>query len=188
MFSLQCVNEMSEEDFLSSMSVCYNGSSTKAPAFATFALQQAFLAKPFASRDALFRALTAPLIFGERDAVVALLRDREPLGNKRPEASEHLPEWEKRSNAEHASVGLHRLAQDEFDLMADLNRRYRDKHGFTFIIRAAGRSKPEIIERLTTRLANATEDEVAIAVRQYSEIIGLRLKDIVKNGDELEAR
>lgn len=177
--SLDSINSLSEDEFVSLLSTCYNGTSTKAPEHATFALRKAYAARPFSSRRALFHALAAPLFFGEKAEVVALLRDREPLGNKRPESPAGLPAWEAQSNAEHASAGLHRLAVEEFELMADLNRRYREKHGFTFILRAAGRTKAEIIATLARRLENSTEDEIAIATRQYTEIIELRLANIV---------
>ena len=178
--SVDAVNKMCEAEFVETFSMCYNGSSTCAPTFATFALRAAYAERPFATRRELFRALSSPLFFGDKSDVAALLRDREPLGNKRPESHAGLPAWEAKSNAEHASVGLHRLEADEFELMAELNRRYREKHGFTFILRAAGRTKAEIIATLARRLENSTEDEQAIAVRQYSEIIELRLNGIVQ--------
>jgi 2-oxo-4-hydroxy-4-carboxy-5-ureidoimidazoline decarboxylase len=172
------VNTMTENEFMNMLSACFI-----APECATFALRSAFAERPFASRDALFRALASPLFFGDQLEVVALMRDVEPLGNRRDESNAAgLSESQATSNAEHAGAGMHLLTADEFALCADLNRRYRDKHGFTFIIRVAKRTKAEIFEALARRLENTTEDEFAINVRQYTEIIGLRLKNIVRSG------
>lgn len=170
---------MSEGEFIKTFSQCFNSTSKNAPEFATFAVRSAYAEGPFTSFEALFRALASPLLFGDRTDVVNLMRNCEPLGNKRPDSHAGLPEWEGKSNTEHASVGLNRLSAEDFALCADLNRQYREKHGFTFIIRVSNRTTAEIIAALARRLHNTTEEEVAIGLRQYTEIIQLRLKNIV---------
>jgi 2-oxo-4-hydroxy-4-carboxy-5-ureidoimidazoline decarboxylase len=55
------------------------------------------------------------------------------------------------------------------------NEEYEDKHGFVFLIRAAGRSAHEILAQQRERLGNDRPRELEIAAGQQREITHLRL-------------
>ena len=55
------------------------------------------------------------------------------------------------------------------------NEEYEAKHGFVFLIRAAGRSANEILEQQRERLGNDRPRELEIAAEQQREITHLRL-------------
>ena len=70
-------------------------------------------------------------------------------------------------------------------LAADLragNVAYEEKFGQVFLIRAAGRTGPQILEALTERLANDPEAEARVVLDQLAQIAQLRLHALL---DEL---
>ncbi|MGO4229188.1 2-oxo-4-hydroxy-4-carboxy-5-ureidoimidazoline decarboxylase [Arthrobacter sp. YAF34] len=63
--------------------------------------------------------------------------------------------------------------------IAEGNRSYEEKFGQVFLIRAAGRSREEILAALNTRLAHTREQEQAIIGQQLREIAVLRLEGLI---------
>ena len=59
------------------------------------------------------------------------------------------------------------------------NRAYEEKFGQVFLIRAAGRSREEVLAALNTRLAHTPEEEQAIIGQQLREIAVLRLEGLM---------
>ncbi|BCW73003.1 2-oxo-4-hydroxy-4-carboxy-5-ureidoimidazoline decarboxylase [Arthrobacter sp. NicSoilB8] len=59
------------------------------------------------------------------------------------------------------------------------NRSYEEKFGQVFLIRAAGRSREEILAALNTRLSHTPEEEQAIIGQQLREIALLRLEGLI---------
>lgn len=59
------------------------------------------------------------------------------------------------------------------------NRAYEEKFGQVFLIRAAGRSREEVLAALNTRLAHTPEEEQAIIGQQLREIALLRLEGLM---------
>jgi 2-oxo-4-hydroxy-4-carboxy-5-ureidoimidazoline decarboxylase len=63
--------------------------------------------------------------------------------------------------------------------LAEGNRTYEEKFGQVFLIRAAGRSREEILAALNTRLAHTPEQEQSIIGQQLREIAVLRLEGLL---------
>lgn len=61
------------------------------------------------------------------------------------------------------------------------NRAYEHKFGRVFLIRAAGRSAPEILESLEKRLRNSAEEELPVVAHELREIAILRLKGLFES-------
>lgn len=81
------------------------------------------------------------------------------------------------SRSEQAGLGAADAAVE--DALAEGNQAYERKFGRVFLIRAAGRSRAEILAALTTRLANTPEHEEPIIGRQLREIAVLRLEGLM---------
>ncbi|MEY9778403.1 2-oxo-4-hydroxy-4-carboxy-5-ureidoimidazoline decarboxylase [Arthrobacter sp. MW3 TE3886] len=64
--------------------------------------------------------------------------------------------------------------------LAEGNRHYEERFGQVFLIRAAGRSREEILAALTTRLAHTPEEELAVIGQQLREIAVLRLEGLIR--------
>jgi 2-oxo-4-hydroxy-4-carboxy-5-ureidoimidazoline decarboxylase len=65
------------------------------------------------------------------------------------------------------------------EALAAGNRAYEEKFGRVFLIRAAGRTAPEILSALNERLDNTPAQEDAIVAQQLREIALLRLEGVI---------
>ena len=63
--------------------------------------------------------------------------------------------------------------------LADGNRRYQERFGRIFLIRAAGRSAEEMLTALEDRLANDDDTERDVVRRELAEIVRLRLLKVL---------
>ena len=82
------------------------------------------------------------------------------------------------SQAEQASAGLDRLTPEEYAVFHDLNRAYRARFGFPFIICVKLNDKTSILAAMRARLDNSSEQELEEAMTQIGLIARLRLADI----------
>lgn len=74
-----------------------------------------------------------------------------------------------------------RGAEDEtLSALEEGNRRYEERFGHVFLIRAAGRSAGDMLAALTQRMSNEPEAELRVAAAQQAEITRLRLARLVE--------
>jgi 5-hydroxyisourate hydrolase/2-oxo-4-hydroxy-4-carboxy-5-ureidoimidazoline decarboxylase len=66
-----------------------------------------------------------------------------------------------------------------FEELAALNKAYKAKHGFIFIICASGKSAPEMLEAIKARINNAPYAELGAAAREQMKITQLRLEKLL---------
>ena len=81
------------------------------------------------------------------------------------------------SEREQGSAGLDGLDAASGARLLELNKAYRGRFGFPFIMAVKGRRPAEILAALEARLRNAPPEERAEAARQVERILLLRLKD-----------
>ena len=70
-------------------------------------------------------------------------------------------------------------ADDVAARLADGNRRYEDRFGHVFLIRAAGRTAAEMLAALEERLGNDPAAERDVVRRELAEIVRLRLLKVL---------
>ena len=85
----------------------------------------------------------------------------------------------KESQNEQASAGLDNLTSEEYEQFAELNRSYREKYGFPFIIAVKNHSKSEILDNFISRIKNTAEMEFNEACAQVERIAEIRMLDII---------
>jgi len=130
-------------------------------------------ARPFPSTDALlaFAAEAAnPFTPAEVESAMA-----------------HHPRIGERPTAATAEASMSRSEQAGVDpadtalvqALAQGNRDYEEKFGRVFLIRAAGRTAPEILQSLKERLENSPAEEDTIVAQQLREIAVLRLEGLI---------
>ena len=83
------------------------------------------------------------------------------------------------STQEQASAGLTTMTEDERQRMNNLNRRYKDKFGFPFVICARENKKDAILRGLQERLENSAQTEAVTGANEVKKICRLRILDIV---------
>lgn len=62
------------------------------------------------------------------------------------------------------------------DAFVEANRRYEERFGRIYLVRAAGRAASELLELLEERLTHDQETELAVTKQQLGEIAVLRLE------------
>jgi 2-oxo-4-hydroxy-4-carboxy-5-ureidoimidazoline decarboxylase len=136
-------------------------------------MEQLTDARPFASKEALLRlAGEAAEPFTAQEIRQALAHH--PRIGKPPQAAAREAEMS-RSEQAGVDVGEDGLAA----ALAQGNREYEETFGRIFLIRAAGRTGPEILAALRERLNHTPEEENLIVARQLREIAVLRLEGVM---------
>lgn len=82
---------------------------------------------------------------------------------------------------EQAGAGLDRLSPAEFDRFQVLNRAYKEKFGFPFIIAVRNHTKASILEAFEQRLQNPIAAERQQALTEIAEIARFRLGDLIRS-------
>ncbi len=82
------------------------------------------------------------------------------------------------SRTEQNNAGLNQCSEEEFNEFNNLNKLYKQKYGFPFVVAVKGKNKIEILSEFKKRILNSVDDEFNEAVTQVSKIANLRLNEI----------
>jgi len=134
--------------------------------------QQTFAARPFSSPDALHAAMMAAVRAASRQQQLALVRAHPELAGAEANAGRLTAD----SSSEQARLGFTSLSRDEVLKMAELNRRYRDRHGFPCIVALRlHATRGSVMDEMARRVENPTDVELAAALEQIGHITRGRL-------------
>jgi 2-oxo-4-hydroxy-4-carboxy-5-ureidoimidazoline decarboxylase len=131
--------------------------------------------RPFSGKEHLADRMRAVVEMASESTKLALIRAHPDLADKLARAGALSAE----STREQAGLGLDRLSDAEFERFSDLNRRYRERFGFPFVICVRMTDKPGILAAFERRLEHDAAAEMAEALRQIHHIARLRLEDLV---------
>jgi 2-oxo-4-hydroxy-4-carboxy-5-ureidoimidazoline decarboxylase len=131
---------------------------------------------PFATLDALYRAMVDAVRSAGEDAQLALIRAHPELAGKAAVRGELTAD----STAEQSGAGLTQCSPREFARLQELNAAYNAKFGFPFIIAVKGLDRAAIIERFAERLERDRATEFEEALQQIARIAWLRLEALVE--------
>ena len=137
----------------------------------------AWLRHPFASVDALHAAMVATLMASPVETQLAVIRAHPELAGKAAIRGEITAD----SKLEQGSAGLNQCSPREFARLSALNRAYRAKFGFPFIIAVKGLDRAAIIEHFAARLEHDRATEFAEALAQIARISRLRLAMMIES-------
>jgi 2-oxo-4-hydroxy-4-carboxy-5-ureidoimidazoline decarboxylase len=137
-------------------------------------VERAWTKRPFADAKALHCAFLKVIAEASRDERLALARAHPELADKAAMAAGLTAD----SAKEQASAGLDRLDSDDHEAFCALNRAYRAKHGFPFIICVKLNDRASILAALRARVELDTDAELDEAMTQVGLISRLRLADI----------
>lgn len=165
--NLDAVNAMDRDAFVAAFGSSFEHS--------PWVAERAWAGRPFASLDDLHAAMLGAVEAAPRAAVVDFLRAHPELAGQEAQAGTMTDH----SVAEQASAGLDALSRDEFRELRALNARYRERHGFPFIVAVRRHSKAQIFALLRERVAADTDTELGEALRQIAAITRGRLEQKV---------
>jgi 2-oxo-4-hydroxy-4-carboxy-5-ureidoimidazoline decarboxylase len=160
--TLDEANDASVAGFVSAFGAIYEDS--------PWVAERAAAARPFASVDALHAAMAgavAEASDAERRALVAAHPD---LGTRLKLGPS--------SAAEQAGLGLDRLSAEEFARFDGLNRAYRARFGFPFVIAVRRQTRESVLAAFEARLANEPAAELRAALAEIDAIARLRLDSL----------
>jgi 2-oxo-4-hydroxy-4-carboxy-5-ureidoimidazoline decarboxylase len=138
-------------------------------------VERAWAARPFATVDALHAALAAVVRAAPREEQLALLRAHPDLAGKAARAGELTAA----SATEQASAGLDRLSAADHERFDRLNRAYRARFGFPFIVAVRRHTLGSILAAFEERLAHAPDQEIEAALEEVLSIVRLRLDTLI---------
>jgi 2-oxo-4-hydroxy-4-carboxy-5-ureidoimidazoline decarboxylase len=133
--------------------------------------ERAYDRRPFASPAELHAAMADAVRAAPREQQTALLREHPDLAGKEARAGTMTTS----SVAEQASAALDRLSPTEMTRIAELNREYRARHGFPFIVAVRHYTKAGIFHEFERRIANDSPSEHAWALSQVFAITRMRI-------------
>ena len=82
------------------------------------------------------------------------------------------------SNAEQSNAGLDHCTDSEFNEFKNLNKEYKRKFGFPYIIAVKGKNKSEILINFKKRILSDQKIEFQEAIIQVKKIASLRLSEL----------
>ena len=126
----------------------------------------------FEGHAALLAAMREAVTRASRAEKLALLRAHPELAIK-PAQGDKLTAH---SSTEQRGAGLDRCTAEEAADFATLNKAYREKFGFPFIVAVKGLGPAEILSRFRARLENRPEAEFDTALEEVHKIARLRLE------------
>ena len=167
MLRLADLNAMDEDAFADALDGVFEHS--------PWVARDAHAAGPFATVDDLHAALAAAMRGAQRERQVGLIRAHPELAGREATAGQLTAE----SAGEQARAGLDRLSADDVRALRNLNRSYRERFGFPFVVCVREHTKASILRWGTERLTHRVDEEVAIALGEIAKIARLRLDDLV---------
>ena len=106
-----------------------------------------------------------------RERRLALVRAHPDLADKASQAGELTAD----SATEQSSAGLDQCSPEEYARFQELNRAYRDKFGFPFVMAVRDSSRRQILAAFERRLGNDRKTEFETALAEIHKIARLRL-------------
>ena len=133
--------------------------------------ESAWQSLPFETKEHLVAALSDVVRRAGRERQLVLLRAHPELGARKPLTGH--------SEREQRDAGLKRGGTGQVQSLVELNRRYRNKFGFPFILAVKGLDPDNILIRFRERLENNPQDEFDECLEQVFRIARFRLEELL---------
>ena len=137
--------------------------------------ERAAARRPFASRLVLLAAMMDVVEHATAAEQLALIRAHPELAGRAAVRNELTAD----STREQHGAGLDACTPEEFAQLQELNRRYKEKFGFPFILSVRGYDRAGIIAAFAARVNNTVDGESRVALAQIGRIAFFRLNEAV---------
>jgi 2-oxo-4-hydroxy-4-carboxy-5-ureidoimidazoline decarboxylase len=168
--TLKALNEAAPAEFVAALADIFEHS--------PWVAEGAEGARPFAAKENLLDAMIAVVLAAPHPQKLALIRAHPDLAGRLAVQGELTDA----STAEQASAGLDQCTPQEFARFQALNKAYKAKFGFPFVMAVKGKSRAEILDSFAQRLENDEAAEFDAALEQIAEIARLRLEALITDG------
>ena len=165
MNSINKINQLTKNDFISLFGNVFEKT--------TWIAEKVFASKPFENFDKLSEKFLDIFENEQKENHLKIL-------NLHPElAVEKIMTVD--SKKEQNNAQLDQCTKDEFEEFIKLNKEYKQKFNFPFIILVSGKNKTEILDNFRKRIKNDKDIEFKEAKNQVKKIAFSRLRQINKN-------
>jgi 2-oxo-4-hydroxy-4-carboxy-5-ureidoimidazoline decarboxylase len=166
--TLHEINTFDQDQFVDYLGVVFEGP--------PWIVEAAWSARPFSSLSALFQALCEAMYHAPLASKISLLQAHPDLVGRAALAGT----LSSASTGEQVAAGLSALSTQEIATFTRLNREYRDRFKFPFVICARENKKDSILAGFAARLHNTRSQEIEMALAEVAKICLLRLHDLVR--------
>lgn len=135
--------------------------------------EHAWADRPFDGPDELLEALCSAMYAASRERQIELIRAHPDLAGRAAIAGTLTED----SRREQSSAGLDRLTPDEYEAFTRVNRAYRERFGFPFVVCVREHTKESILRTAAERLEHSPQEELRVALGEIAKIARLRLQD-----------
>jgi len=164
MSSLDKVNKLSKSDFLSIFGNVFEKTEWIA--------EKTFDFRPFKNFEELFFKMMDIYNKAQKTSHLKILNAHPELVVEKKLTIE--------SREEQNNASLDQCSDEEFKEFKELNKYYKKKFGFPFIIAVRGKNRKEILENFKKRISNNIDLEFEEAKNQVKKIATFRLNEIIK--------
>ena len=162
------VNSLGEREFVARFGSVFEHS--------PWVARRAWAKRPFRSLDALHQAMMHAVAQAKEEEQLALLRAHPELAGTEAKAGSLTAD----SSSEQGRLGFTRLSHEQFLKMQELNRRYRERHGFPCIVALRLHPTREaVVAEMERRVENDSDTEMKNALEQIGHITRGRLQKLV---------
>ncbi len=167
-YSIDALNAMTQDEFTAALGAIFE----RSPWFA----RRAAAKRPFKELQQLQDAMADAVRGATPEERLNLILAHPELAGKAAVRGELTDE----STREQKGAGLDQCSPEELVRLQELNRRYREKFGFPFVLAVKGHNRQSILKNMSERLANGRDAEADECIEQIIRIGRFRLADSVK--------
>jgi len=164
MVLLDKINNLSKSDFISTFGNVFEKTNWIA--------EKAYKTKPFNNMDKLFSMMMKIFENSKKENHLEILNAHPDLVVEKKLTDD--------SKKEQNNASLNECSDQEFKEFTRLNKDYKKKFGFPFIIAVKGKKKEEILDNFRQRITNNINSEFEEAKKQVKKIANFRLNEIIK--------
>jgi 2-oxo-4-hydroxy-4-carboxy-5-ureidoimidazoline decarboxylase len=165
---LAAVDQLAEDAFIALLGGVYEHS--------PWVAERAARRRPHHTVETLARVMQEEVLQAGVDAQLALIRAHPELIG-RPAPSDLITD---ESRSEQASAGLDRSTEQQMQEMRALNRGYRERFGFPFIVAVRGLARDDIVAQLRQRSTRSRSEEFARCLEEIGKIARFRLDALLE--------
>ena len=158
------VNKLSKSDFISIFGNVFEKTEWIA--------QKSYDSKPYKNFEELFSKMMEVFENSNKENHIKILNSHPDLAVEKKLTRD--------SKKEQKNASLNQCTEKEFLEFKKLNKEYKKKFGFPFIIAVKGKNKEEILNSFRQRITNNINLEFEEAKKQVKKIAIFRLSEIIK--------
>ncbi len=167
--SIQNINNCSATEFINTLGSIFEHS--------PWVAELACAGRPFDSVDSLLVKMKSLVNAASHHQRHTLICNHPELAGQEAQQDTLTTE----SKNEQAAAGLNNCSREELQKLRSLNKQYREKFGFPFVIAVKNLSRQDILDAMQTRLQNTKEIEFDSCIQQIGKIAEFRLKQLIEN-------